>query len=172
MEQKILVIDKIFSPLEEYILERGINKLLLVHGKTFYKIPIADFFSKLNISVVHFTDFAPNPEYRSVIEGVKIFQKENCDAIMAIGGGSAIDVAKCIKIFAKMNCKIDFLQQKIIPNEIPLTVLPTTIGTGAESTHFAVIYRDENKISIADKSALPELILADLSPLKFLSDYS
>ena len=63
---------------------------------------------------------------------VEVFQKENCNAIMAIGGGSAIDVAKCIKIFAKMNCKIDFLQQKIIPNEIPLTVLPTTIGTGAE----------------------------------------
>lgn len=48
---------------------------------------------------------------------------------------------------------------------------PTTIGTGAESTHFTVICRDENKISVADKSALPNVILADISPMKFLSDY-
>ena len=171
MEQKIFIADKNYSALKKYIFERNIKKILIVHGKTFYKIPISDFFSTINISVVHFTNFEPNPSYESVVAGVEVFQKENCNAIMAIGGGSAIDVAKCIKLFAKMNGRIDYLQQKIIPNEIPLIVLPTTIGTGSESTHFAVVYRDENKISVAAESALPNVVLVDISPLKFLSEY-
>lgn len=168
-EQKIFIADKNYSALEKYILERGLKKILLVHGKTFYKIPIADFFK--NIPAVHFTGFSPNPDYQSVVAGVETFQKENCNAVMAIGGGSAIDVAKCIKLFAQMNGDIDYLKQKIVPNEIPLIVFPTTIGTGAESTHFAVIYQGENKISVADKSALPNVIVADVSPFKLLSDY-
>lgn len=171
MEQKIFIADKNYSALSKYISENKLTKILLVHGKTFYKIPIANFFSESNISVVHFTDFEPNPDYKSVVAGVEVFQKENCNAIMAIGGGSAIDVAKCIKLFAKITGKVDFLQQAIVPNEIPLIVFPTTIGTGAESTHFAVIYRDENKISVGDKSALPSVIIADVSAFKLLSDY-
>ena len=168
-EQKIIVANENYLELQKYFCERRLKKIFLIHGKTFYKIPIANFLE--NISAVHFTDFAPNPDYKSVVAGVEVFQKENCAAIMAVGGGSAIDVAKCVKLFAGMSGKVDYLEQKIIPNEIPLIAAPTTIGTGAESTHFAVIYRNDEKISIADSSALPDVILFDTSAFKILPEY-
>ena len=170
-EQKIFIADEKFSALEKYLSTRNIKKIFLIHGKTFEKIPIKNFFDRLNIPVIHFTDFKANPDYESVVAGVKIFQSENCDAVIAVGGGSAIDVAKCIKIFAQLDTNFDFLQQKIFPNNIPLIVSPTTAGTGAESTHFAVIYKGGNKISVADKSALPNVIVFDIAPLKILPEY-
>ena len=170
-QQKILSAENNYSALSEYLSTLNIKKILLVHGKSFYRLPIANFFLSLKIPSVHFTDFAPNPIYESVTAGVDFYRKNNCDALIAVGGGSAIDVAKCIKLFANMNGGVDYLQQKIIPNKIPLIAVPTTAGTGSESTHFAVIYRAGKKFSVADKSALPSALMLDSSAIKFLPAY-
>lgn len=170
-EQKIIAAEDNYTTLKEYISNFNAKKILLVHGKSFYRLPIAEFFISLKIPVVHFTEFTPNPIYDSVLKGVHVYRENNCDVIIAIGGGSAIDVAKCIKLFALMNDKIDYLSQKIIPNKIPFIAVPTTAGTGSESTHFAVIYRAGKKISVADKSALPSAVMLDPSALNFLPMY-
>lgn len=171
IEQKIIAAENDYAALKEYISNLHVKKILLVHGNSFYKLPLAEFFLSLKIPVEHFTDFAPNPVYDSVLKGVDAYRENNCDAIIAVGGGSAIDVAKCIKLFALMSCKTDYLAQKITPNKIPFIAVPTTAGTGSESTHFAVIYREGKKISVADKSALPVAVMLDSSALKFLPPY-
>ena len=93
---------------------------------------------------------------------------------MAIGGGSAIDVAKCIKLYSDMKGKGEngsYLKQEIVPNDIPFLAVPTTAGTGSEATRYAVIYYDGSKQSISDYSCIPETVLFDPSVLKTLPIY-
>ena len=91
--------------------------------------------------------------------------------IIAIGGGSAIDVAKCIKLYSNLDSKTNYLEQPIIPNDIPFIVIPTTAGTGSESTEFAVIYYKGKKQSIKDKSIIPNVIVFDSTLLNTLPLY-
>ncbi len=53
-----------------------------------------------NGEFVIFSDFKPNPEYDSVVTGVRLFREKECKAILAIGGGSAMDVAKCMILYS------------------------------------------------------------------------
>jgi alcohol dehydrogenase class IV len=118
-----------------------------------------------------FKGFAPNPHYESIVEGVNIFNKEKCDTIIAVGGGSAIDVAKCIKLYSNMNQNINFLIQEVVPNNIKLIAIPTTAGSGSESTRYAVIYYNGEKKSVSDYSCIPNAVLFDVSVLDNLPLY-
>ena len=89
-------IEKIFQ-FQKIIEERNIKKILLVCGQIYNDIRVKEILQKINCSFVHFSDFIPNPEFHSVIEGVRMYRETGCEAIMALGGGSTLDVAKCIK---------------------------------------------------------------------------
>lgn len=151
------------------------RRILLVCGKTFEKMRIKDFFSQVEkeegITFFQFSDYQPNPEYESVVKGVKLFQKEQCDAIVAVGGGSAIDVAKCIKIFSNLDPEINYLEQDIKGCTVPLLVVPTTAGTGSESTRFAVIYYNGEKQSVSHEHCIPNAVFFDATVLEALPDY-
>lgn len=70
------------------------------------------------------------------MKGVKVFRENRCDAIIAVGGGSALDVAKCIKLFSTLpgnGENGDWLGQSA-ENNIPFLAMPTTAGTGSETT--------------------------------------
>ena len=88
-----------------------------------------------------------------------------------MGGGSAIDVAKCIKLFSNMDPERNYLRQTIVPNGLPLIAMPTTAGTGSEATRFAVIYDQGAKQSISDPSCIPSTVIFDASVLKTLPVY-
>jgi len=132
------------------------KKLFLVCGRSFDKLAFADDIKKLN--PVRFGNFRPNPLYEEVLDGVDLFNKSECDTILAVGGGSAMDVAKSIKYYSKSNAEI--------------IAIPTTSGTGSESTHFAVIYRDGVKQSVADLSLLPDIVILEPSTLKNVPEYT
>ena len=121
--------------------------------------------------IVRFSDFRPNPSYGSVVRGVEAFRASGADAIVAVGGGSAMDVAKCIKLYSNMPPGSDYLRQTVVPNGIPFLAMPTTAGTGSEATRFAVVYRDGAKQSIADDSCIPSAVLLDPSCLETLPPY-
>ena len=123
------------------------------------------------LPVVRFSDFQPNPLYESVVAGVEAFRASGADAILAVGGGSAIDVAKCVKLYATLDPSKNYLQQDIVPNSIPLLAMPTTAGTGSEATCFAVVYYEGAKQSIAHESAIPSAVLLDPSCLETLPLY-
>ena len=106
---------------------------------------------------VRFSCFTSNPLYEDIQSGVKVLKESACDFIVAIGGGSCIDAAKGIKYFSLA--------------DIPVMAIPTTSGTGSEATHFAVIYKDGEKQSIADENLLPDFVVLQPDLLKTLPVY-
>lgn len=145
------------------------HRFLLVHGKSFDGLGVSEVFDSLPHA--EFIDFSPNPLYEQVVEGVKAFNEDSCDMIVAVGGGSAIDVAKCIKLYCRMDPLADFLSQTPCDTGIPLIAIPTTAGTGSESTRHAVIYRDGIKQSISHPSIRSDIAVLEPSLLDTLPDY-
>ena len=131
------------------------KKILLVCGGSFDRLTIAE--SVLALDPVRFGAFSPNPVYEDVCRGVDLFRRENCDAILAVGGGSAMDVAKCIKLFSGMNSGENYLKQEYADTGILLAAIPTTAGTGSESTRHAVIYYRGEKQSVSHPSLVPQV---------------
>lgn len=118
-----------------------------------------------------FSGYSANPAYEEVEEGVKKFKEKKHDVIVSVGGGSAIDVAKCIKLFSVLKNEHDFLKKKYIYSNMKHIAIPTTAGTGSESTQIAVIYYQGEKISIDHGSILPEMAVLDAHLLTTLPDY-
>ena len=154
-----------YSSLESHLVSLGCRRLLLVCGRSLAHTAAGQFFSSLTertgIEVIRFSGFSPNPDYNDIVDGVKCFRENGCDAVCGAGGGSAMDTAKCIKLFAALSDDRSYTSQQIIPNNIPLIAVPTTAGTGSEATRFAVIYKNGEKLSVADDSGLPEAVLLD-----------
>ena len=176
MEQIILNNYNNYQSLTEFFQTKHISKILVVCDSAFrflgnIRLYIENLFVNLNIETVFFSDFQPNPNYESVVNGIASYKNNQCDSILAIGGGSAIDVAKCIKLYVNLPDNCDYLQQTIVPNDIPFIAIPTTAGTGSEATRYAVIYKDGEKQSITDKSIIPSVVLFDENVLETLPDY-
>lgn len=172
MEQTIYSGRNAFSSLASILIKHQCNKFLLVCGNRVFQSPdVRKFLERLTIPYVHFSDFTPNPIYEDIVAGVSLFKNTQCDSIVAIGGGSTIDVAKCIKEFSILNEEIDYLEQPCQSSIIPLLAIPTTAGTGSEATHFAVLYKNGEKKSLSHFSLIPEVVILDTVFLKGLSDY-
>lgn len=173
--QKMLYIQDRYDALDDYLKDSHIRKLFFVCGKAVEYHPIFAHMMQLDetlgIHVVRFADYTPNPTYESVEAGVRMFLRENCDSILVMGGGSAMDVAKCIKLFANMDQTQNYLEQRIEENDIPLLAIPTTAGTGSEVTRFAVIYYEGLKQSITHESCVPSMVFMDDSFLKTVPPY-
>ena len=172
--QVILSKENNYQELKDYIVSKNINNILLVCGKSISKLKINDFFNDLikdNINVYRFDDIQPNPLYESIEKGIEVYKKNNCDAIITVGGGSIMDIAKCIKLFMYMDNSISYLEQEIIENDIPFIAVPTTAGTGSEATKYAIIYYNKEKVTVTHESSIPEAVLFDSSVLDTLPLY-
>lgn len=145
------------------------KKFLLVRDESYDFLKIKEVINQYNY--VRFSAFTSNPLYEHVCEGVNVFNNTNCEMIVAVGGGSAIDVAKCVKLFCRMNPEENYLQQEKVDTHIPLIAIPTTAGTGSESTKHAVIYYQGIKQSISHDCIIPDYALLDASVLKTLPVY-
>lgn len=130
------------------------SKILFVVGRHTTEQEIRHWASGFSYS--RFTGFSPNPKMDEVKAGVKVFEEEGCDVLVAVGGGSAIDVAKSIK-WELINGSID--QNSPYTDSLRLIAVPTTAGTGAESTPFAVVYVDGVKNSLDAPFLLPDVAL-------------
>ena len=171
MSQQILFGEGVHREIGAVLHNLKCRKFLLVCGGSFRRLPIAEYFDTLDIPYVIFSDFTPNPQYDEVCRGVDAYRSNGCDAIVAVGGGSAMDVAKCIKLYAPMPDDVCYLEQPYADSGIPLIALPTTAGTGSESTRFAVIYHHGEKQSVHHDSILPDYAVLDPIVLYTLPDY-
>lgn len=168
MEQEVIISETISDDIIiKKIKDIGCKKIFVVatNSKLGY---ITELLDKELINYVIFTDFSSNPDYSDVEKGIQKINENNCDAILSIGGGSAIDVAKCIKMFMKNN---RFNVQPYKRNNIKHIAIPTTSGTGSESTHFAVVYKNMEKYSISHYSLMPEIAILDYNFLKTLPEF-
>ena len=175
MQQIINGIDKLSGILQEV----GCRKLFLVIDSSYPFLNIKDAIEALPVEEkVKFSDFTPNPLYEQVCNGIELLKQSQCDTILAVGGGSAIDVAKCIKlaVLAKEgNAAIipPLVSQKLPIDgaKIPFIAIPTTAGTGSESTHNAVMYYEGAKQTVTNDGVLPDFAVLEPSVLKTLPLY-
>ena len=117
-----------------------------------------------------FSNFSGNPIGQNVDEGVKIYNKSNCDGVIAIGGGSAIDVGKAIAFMCGQERSIwDFedigdnwkrAEGSKIPNII---AIPTTAGTGSETGRASAIINKDTGVKkiIFHPQMLPSIVILD-----------
>ena len=147
--------------------EIGTKRYMLVCDSAFKFLPLGE---QLAPTVV-FDQFSSNPLYEQVCRGVEIFNERGCDAIVAVGGGSTIDVAKCIKLFCRMDHSRNYLEQECKDSGVPLIAVPTTAGTGSESTRYAVIYYEGKKQSITHESIIPNYAILEPALLRSLPLY-
>ncbi len=168
MKTQILFLENQFDDLKKLINEQEFKRIFLVRGGESYTNSGAEIFIKSlaeDIEIVSFSDFDINPNIADLRRGVNKFQYSqkvsSIDLIIAIGGGSVLDMAKLISVFANQSNDFDWIikNNNITKNsKTPLLAIPTTAGTGAEATHFAVVYIGKNKYSVATESILPEYV--------------
>jgi len=112
-----------------------------------------------------FSSVTSNPLAEEVMEGAKIYLREGCNVIVAVGGGSPMDCAKGIGIVSSNSRNIlDFkgADQVPVPGP-PLICIPTTAGSSADVSQFAIISDTIHKvkISIVSKTVVPDIALID-----------
>ena len=148
------------------------KKILLVTGKGSYKKSGSEekLIQYLGDTVIkRFFDFEPNPNIKDVLVGINIISSFKPDLVIAVGGGSVIDIAKLVNIFAVHVAKekeiYEFVNESSSVKQagLPLIAIPTTSGTGSEATHFAVVYIGNKKYSFAHKYVLPDFSIIDPS---------
>ncbi len=165
--------------LNKFIDTYRVNNIFLVCGKTSQKKKyIKEAIDRLSkfYNTTLFNEFSSNPKYVDAVRGTLQFTKSNSQIIIAIGGGSVIDMAKLINAFQchKKKDYKEILYGKIIANKKtkPMIVLPTTAGSGSEATHFAAVYLNNRKFSVASKSLLPDISLIDQNLAISMSSYT
>ena len=137
------------------------KKVFLVRGKKSYQLcgaesVINESLSKYSPEVFTYSDFEENPKLEDVQKGLSYLETFNPDIIIAIGGGSVLDISKLIRFFHSYDgdpIGTDFNKKKEL---LPLLALPTTAGTGCEATHFAVMYKNKVKYSVEHDDVLPD----------------
>lgn len=157
--------------LADIVNEAGIKKLLLVVDPNVAKLglpePLLKALDNKGIKTVIYDNIKPNPEDTSVEEARSIYQNEGCGGIIAFGGGSSMDCAKAAGArIARPKRTVEQLGGtfKVFKKLPPLYAIPTTAGTGSETTIAAVITdsKTRHKYAINDLSLIP--IYAVLDP--------
>ncbi len=152
----------------------GITKPLLVTDNGLVSLPlfqkIKDTFSKFQLKFGVFSELQPNPTGSNIEQGVVAFKQSGHDGIIALGGGSALDVGKTIAFIANQTKPLWHFEdigdnwQDADPEAIvPLIAIPTTAGTGSEVGRAAVIIdeQSQSKKIIFHPKMLPPLVIAD-----------
>lgn len=121
-----------------------------------------------SVEPTYFSSFHVNPLKEDVLYAKKEFLAHECDGIISIGGGSAMDTAKVVKLFLCESS--DSLGEEEKSAGFAHIALPTTAGTGSESTRHAVIYEDGKKCSICREQNLPDAVILDARFLKTLPE--
>ena len=126
---------------------------------------ICNLLSEAEIDYTTFTDVSPNPRTHEVMNGAQVYKEAQCNVIVAIGGGSPMDCAKGIGIVSANGKHIlDYEGIDTIHLPIPpLIFIPTTAGTSADVSQFAIISDpiEKIKISIVSKAVVPDVSLID-----------
>ncbi len=125
---------------------------------------VIDILCENETEYVVFDSITGEPTDKMIEAGLKVWNDENCDFLIAIGGGSPIDAMKAIGAVAT-NCGSinDYLGKIITVPTPPMVAIPTTSGTGSEATQFTIITNTEKDIKMLLKGAvlIPDLAIDD-----------
>lgn len=151
---------------------KGFKSGLLVTDSVLFGLgmaqPIIDGFKAEGLKLTVFDKVVPNPTIQNIEEGLQLYKDNDCDAIIALGGGSSMDCAKGIGArVARPKKSIPQMKGvlKVMKKLPPLVAIPTTSGTGSEATLAAVISNPEKKekYPINDPVLIPHYAVMDPS---------
>ena len=154
----------------------NLTKPLFVTDKDLINLPFIKNIVSKNLkkfdNFTIFSNFKGNPTGENVDEGVEEFKKNNCDGVIAIGGGSALDVGKAIAFMSGQNRPIwdfediDDYWKRANENKIsPIIAIPTTAGTGSETGRASAIINKKTGVKkiIFHPKILPSIVILDPS---------
>ena len=160
MTQKIFFGNNLQSKINNLIKKINPSSILLVSGQKSYSISGADQIineATKKYKTYRFSSFSNNPKIEDTLKGIKLIKEIKPNLIIAVEGGSVIDMGKQINILSNNSNIKDLIisKKKLRKSSIPMIAIPTTAGTGSESTSFAVVYIDNKKYSVENTSMLP-----------------
>ncbi|MDQ3194436.1 MAG: phosphonoacetaldehyde reductase, partial [Bacteroidota bacterium] len=167
MNQKESIGNGELNRLSEILDIKSDDKVFLVTGKKSFAISGAEKIITEHLKkndYTRFSDFEENPKLEDIKKGIHVFKEKRYDLILAVGGGSVIDIAKMINIFsfqAETPEAIIRDNSKIKNKGKHLAAIPTTSGAGSEATNFAVVYKDKEKFSAAHEYIYPGTVIID-----------
>ena len=147
----------------------GLRKILVVTDKPLHDLGVLnttlEALRLANVETTIFDGVLPDPTAQIVDDGIACYHRENCDSVLAFGGGSSIDAAKVIALGVGNNCNTAGclgIGKCKLP-AVPFFAVPTTAGTGSEATFIAVISNNEThaKDAVVDPSLIPKAAALD-----------
>ncbi|MFA6755464.1 MAG: iron-containing alcohol dehydrogenase [Bacilli bacterium] len=158
-----------YSELVDALTFRNVDNVLIVSDANCVKFGLTKHLQeKLKESDIKFTifsDITPNPTFDNVYNGKKIYIDNKCNGIIAVGGGSTMDCAKGIGVVVNNKKPIEKYKGLFkVGHKLPLLIaIPTTSGTGSETTMAAVIRNDKTKekFPIESFKVVPSFALLD-----------
>lgn len=159
----------------EQIATLGYSKVLIATDEVLNKLGAIDVvkteLEKLGVDYVIYDQIQPNPLFTQVQEALALFKKEQCQAVVSVGGGSVIDAAKMVAMM--YNNPSETLQkfdgiQKFKHAGVTQFVVPSTAGTGSEVSVGAVITDDTShaKCVVVDTKMAPQYVALDAEIMK------
>lgn len=143
------------------------QRVLLVTGRASYETSgAAAIVGKIlrGYDLSRYSPLGSYPDLPDVLTGIAMYRELSPDLVVAVGGGTVMDVAKLIRACAPQKdspSDIAIGRGVIEKPGVPLIAVPTTGGSGSEATHFAVVYVDQKKYSVAHEYVLPDAAVVD-----------
>ena len=171
--QNIIVEKGGLAKLPEAAKELGGTKAFIISGPHLNKMGIVgkciEALEAKGIKATAYTDTEGNPSVETVEKATEAFKESGSDFIIALGGGSPMDVAKAVGVVAKYGGSItDYEGGGKVPGDIiPLIAVPTTAGTGSEVTAFSVItdHSRNYKLTVFSYKLIPAYAILDANLL-------
>mgnify|MGYP000146093553 FL=1 len=163
----------------QYAEKFSLKKVLLVTDKGIIENgwieDVVKSLDELGIEYILFTELTPNPKDFEVMLGAESFKNNRCDGIIAIGGGSPMDLAKGVGIISTNGgIIVDYKGVDMITKAIPpMIFIPTTAGTSADVSQFGIISDTKKKIKVAivSKNIIPDVALIDYETTLTMDNY-
>ena len=167
--QNITVGAGTLAKLPECAKKLGGSHAMLISGPTLRKMGVvdkaADYLKDAGMAVDIFTDVEANPSVTTVEKATEAYKESGADFIVALGGGSPMDVAKAVGVTAKYGGSITEYEgaHKVPGKIVPLIAIPTTAGTGSEVTAFSVItdHSRDYKLTVFSYELIPKYAILD-----------
>ncbi|MDQ0217922.1 iron-containing alcohol dehydrogenase [Peribacillus cavernae] len=171
MPKTVLYGQNSLTQLGEQVVSHG-KKVFLISDRVMEKVGhvkiCKQYFEKSNVRYSSYLDVNTEPTDLHIAEALKLCLNEQCDVIVAVGGGSCIDAAKAVAVLATNGGYIgDYVggRTPIEKAPLPLIAIPTTAGTGSEVTNVTIITntKEDIKMMIKHPSFLPCVAIVDSS---------
>lgn len=160
----------------EEIISSGVHKIVIFTDKGLLDLGLVDLpmqiIEKAGIDYTVLADIPAEPNYHEAQAVIDAFKKEAADLVIAVGGGSVMDVAKLASILATDDYTVkDLLENPLLAKkQVPSLMIPSTAGTGAEATPNAIVGVPEKdlKIGIVNPEMIADFVLLDGRMIKNL----